>query len=152
MLLSEPVYCVAIAFKMTERVEQRICIGFCIELEHSCAEPIWMVQRPQLWAAGDWQLHHGNMPAHASRIVQSILAKHEITQVTQPPCSPDLGPCNFWLFPKLKSPLKGKRFRKIQQGSGWPLELCEVPRCLLGRGLRRHCPLCNVSCVLYLLQ
>ena len=106
---------VAIAFKMTERVEQRICIGFCIELEHSCAEPIWMVQRPQLWAAGDWQLHHGNMPAHASRIVQSILAKHEITQVTQPPCSPDVAPCNFWLFPKLKSPLKEKRFQTINE-------------------------------------
>ena len=35
MPLSEHVYCVAIAFKMTEWVEQRICIRFCVKLEHS---------------------------------------------------------------------------------------------------------------------
>jgi len=37
-------------------------------------------------------------------------AKHHITQVCQPPYSPDLAPCNFWLFQKLKSPLKIWRF------------------------------------------
>ena len=31
-------------------------------------------------------------------------------------------------------------------------ELCEVPRCLLWRGLRCHCAIYNVSCILYLLQ
>ena len=77
-----------------------------------------------------------------------ILVRHQITQVTQPPYSPDLVPCNFWLFPKLKSPLKGKRFQtiheiqKTQWGSWWWLgELGEVPRHLLGRGLRHHLPM-----------
>ena len=32
------------------------------------------------------------------------------TQVCQPPYSLDLAPCEFWLFPKIKSPLKGWRF------------------------------------------
>ena len=45
--------------------------------------------------------------------VKSFLVKHPITQVTQPPYSPDLAPCDFWLFPKLKSPLKGERFQTI---------------------------------------
>jgi len=27
----------------------------------------------------------------------------------QPPYSPDLTPCDFWLFPKLKNALKGQR-------------------------------------------
>ena len=31
-------------------------------------------------------------------------------------------------------------------------ELCEVPRCLLWRGLRHHCAMYNVSYILYLLQ
>ena len=62
-------------------------------------------RRLQLWATGDWQPHH-NTPANASHLMQSFLAKHKITQVTQPPYSPDLLPCHFWLFPKLKSPLK----------------------------------------------
>ena len=39
--------------------------------------------------------------------------KYQITWVTQSPHSPDLAPCNFWLFPKLKSSLKGKRFQII---------------------------------------
>ena len=43
-------------------------------------------------------------------LMQTFLAKHHITQVCQSPCSPDLAPCNFWLFGKLKSPLKGRRF------------------------------------------
>ena len=32
MLLGEHVYCVAVAFEMTEQVEQRICIKFCIKI------------------------------------------------------------------------------------------------------------------------
>ena len=40
------------------------------------------------------------------------------------------------------------RFREILQGSWWWLgELCEVLRCLLWRGLRRHCSVYNVSCI-----
>ena len=45
MLLSEHVYCVAIAFKMTERVEQGICIKFCIKLECPSAETIRIIQK-----------------------------------------------------------------------------------------------------------
>jgi hypothetical protein len=39
-----------------------------------------------------------------------FLTKHRITSGCQPPYSPDLAPCDFWLFPKLKTPLKGPRF------------------------------------------
>jgi len=35
------------------------------------------------------------------------LAKHNITLIRQAPYSPDMAPCDFWLFPKLKMPLKG---------------------------------------------
>ena len=52
MLLSEPVYCVAITFKMTERVEQRICIEFCVKLEHSFTETIGIIQKAT--AMGNW--------------------------------------------------------------------------------------------------
>ena len=43
--MSEHVYCVAVAFKMTEKVEQQICIKFCIKLEHSSMETIQMIQK-----------------------------------------------------------------------------------------------------------
>ena len=52
MPFSEHVYCVAITFKMTEQVEQRICVKFCIKLEHSSMETIWMIQKAA--AMGQW--------------------------------------------------------------------------------------------------
>ena len=51
-LLSENVYCVVVAFKMINRVEQGICIKFCIKLEHSYMETIWMIQKAA--AMGNW--------------------------------------------------------------------------------------------------
>ena len=54
MLLSEHVYCVAVAFKMTEQVEQRISIKFCIKLEHSSRETTQMIQKAA--ALGNWWL------------------------------------------------------------------------------------------------
>ena len=103
---------------MTEQIEPCICIKYCIKLNI----PPWKLlrwfrwfRRPQLWATGDWQLHQDNMPTHASCLVQSFLAKHQITQVIQAPYSPDLVPCDFWLFPQLKSPLQGKRFQTINE-------------------------------------
>ena len=54
MPLSEHVYCVATAFKVTEWVEQGICVKFCIKLEHSSAETIWMNQKAT--AIGNWWL------------------------------------------------------------------------------------------------
>ena len=70
-------------------------------------------KRLQLWASGDWQLCHNNVPAHSSSLMPSFLAKHHITQVCQPLCSPDLALCDLWLFPKLKSRLKGRRFVNV---------------------------------------
>ena len=141
-------------------VEQGICIKFCIKLEHFSTETIQMIQKAAAmgnwwWAASSWQCTRSRVTSCAE-----FLAQHQITQVTQPLYCPDLAPCDFQLLPKLKSPLKGKRFqtiderfRKIWQGSWWQLgELCEVPRCLPSRGLRCHCPVYSVSCILYLLQ
>ena len=73
--------------------------------------------RRLLWAPGDSHLQQVNVPTHASHLVQSFLVKHQITQVTQSRYSPDLVPCDFWLFLKLKSPLNGKKFHTIWWGS-----------------------------------
>ncbi|PNF35838.1 hypothetical protein B7P43_G09433, partial [Cryptotermes secundus] len=65
---------------------------------------------PELWDARNWQLHHNNAPAHSAHLIQGFLAKHGIPQVRQAPYSPDMAPCDFWLFPRLKTLLKGCRF------------------------------------------
>lgn len=61
-------------------------------------------------ASGDWFLRHDNAPTHSSNLVQKYLVKHKITQLRQPPYSPDIGPCDFCLFSKWKIPLKERRF------------------------------------------
>ena len=38
-----------------------------------------------------------------------------IKTVPQPPSSPDLSPCDFWLFPKLKEKLRGCRYETIEE-------------------------------------
>ena len=50
--MSERVYCVSVAFKMTECAEQRIGIKFCVKLERSSTETIWMTQKAT--AMGNW--------------------------------------------------------------------------------------------------
>ena len=49
-----------------------------------------------------WIFHHDNAPSHSSLIMTEFLAKHETIVIAQPPCSPDLAPCDIFLFPKLK--------------------------------------------------
>ena len=49
---SEHVYHVEVTFKMTEGVEQKICIKVWIRIEHSSTETIWMIQKAS--AMGNW--------------------------------------------------------------------------------------------------
>ena len=102
-----------ITFKMTEQVQQQICIKFCIKFEHAYAETIWMIQKAT--AVGNWRLAVSSQQHVCSCITSLAVLGGTITQVTQHPYSPDLVPCDFWLFPKLKSPLKGKRFQTIDE-------------------------------------
>ena len=52
MPFSELVYAVGVTFEMTELVEQLICIKFCIKLEYSSVETVWMIQKAA--AMGSW--------------------------------------------------------------------------------------------------
>jgi hypothetical protein len=48
----------------------------------------------------------------------SFWPKKLIMKLDHPPYSPDLAPCDFWLFPKLKTALKGHRFSDIADIQG----------------------------------
>jgi histone-lysine N-methyltransferase SETMAR len=66
-------------------------------------------RRPELWPDA-WILHHDNALAHDALTIWEFLAKKSITKSDHPPYLPDLAPCDFWLFPKLKTALKVHRF------------------------------------------
>jgi hypothetical protein len=59
-------------------------------------------------------LHHNNAPAHSSLQVSQFLAGKGISAMNHLPYSLDLAPAGFWLFPKLKSVLQGKRFLNVE--------------------------------------
>ena len=54
-------------------------------------------------------LLHDNAPAHTSAIVTAFLKKEKVTVLPHSPYSPDLAPCDFFLFPKLKAFLAGRK-------------------------------------------
>ena len=59
-------------------------------------------KRPALFKSGQWHFHQDNAPVHTSILVIDYLTKMGIKTVPHPPYSPDLAPCDFWLFPKLR--------------------------------------------------
>ena len=67
-------------------------------------------KRPALFKSGQWHFQQGNAPVHNSILVTDYLTKMGIKTVPHPPYSPDLAPCDFWLFPKLKEKLRGCRW------------------------------------------
>jgi hypothetical protein len=69
-------------------------------------------KRPKLWP-DKWIPQHDNAPVHDVLRVCKFLAKKSIAKMDHPPYSPDLAPCYFWLFPKLKNAPKGQRLAGI---------------------------------------
>ena len=60
-------------------------------------------------------MHQDNAPVHNSILVTDYLTKMGIKTVPHPPYSPDLAPCDFWLFPKLKEKLRDCRYETIEE-------------------------------------
>ena len=64
-----------------------------------------------LFKSGQWHFHQDNTPVHNSILVTDYLTKMGIKTVHHPPYSPDLAPCDFWLFSKLR----GCRYGTIEE-------------------------------------
>jgi histone-lysine N-methyltransferase SETMAR len=64
-------------------------------------------KRPELWRSHNWVLHHDNASAHTSLKSTEFVLQNTMIIVPHPPFSPDLAPCDFALFLKLKMNLKG---------------------------------------------
>ncbi|KAL4112100.1 hypothetical protein QTP88_015948 [Uroleucon formosanum] len=84
-------YCKEVLIKLRERVRKK---------------------RPDLWKNG-WVLHQDNAPAHSAFSIQRFLTEKKISVLQHPPYSPDLAPCDFFLFPKIKCFLKGTHFQTV---------------------------------------
>jgi transposase len=74
-----------------------------------------MRKRPEKWRTKYWVLHHDNARPHTAYSVQEFLAKNKMAAVPHPLYSPDLAPCDSFLFPKMKIKLKGRRFHTVEE-------------------------------------
>ena len=52
-------------------------------------------------------LHHDNASAHTAATTVAFLNESEVQLLPHPPYSPDLSPCDFFLFPEVKKQRKG---------------------------------------------
>ena len=86
---------------------------YYLEVMHRLREAV-RKKRPDAWWENRWMLQHDNAPSHSSFLVRDFLDKHATTVLPQPPYSPDFAPADFFLFPKLKSTLKGRRFESVE--------------------------------------
>ena len=49
------------------------------------------------------KLLHDNAPCHRASVVTDFLKEEKVKILPHPPSSPDLAPCDFFLFPRLKN-------------------------------------------------
>ncbi len=79
-------------------------------------------KRPLLWERQDptdshsWRqvyIHQDNASPHTATISLTLMGESDLLMLPHPPYSPDLAPCDFFLFPYLKRQLHGQRFRTL---------------------------------------
>lgn len=70
--------------------------------------------RPEYREPGSWHLLHDNAPPHKTIAVREFLAKKQVPVIQHPPYSPDLSPCDYFLFPKMKCAMKGTMYDDIE--------------------------------------
>ena len=72
-------------------------------------------KKPALFKSGQWHFHRNNAPVHNSILVTDYLTKMGYKTVPRPPYSPDLAPCGFWLFPKLREKIEAVVMRQLRR-------------------------------------
>ncbi len=77
-------------------------------------------KRPGMWQSGvdgqtDWEfvIQHDNASPHTSNMTLGYLFDQDL--LAHPPYSPDLAPCDFFLFPYLKQCLQSVRHRTLAE-------------------------------------
>jgi len=79
----------------------------------NCLGPAFEALKKQRPASGTQRiaLLHDNARPHVHANVHNFLMEHDITLVKHPPYSPDLAPCDFWLFDYIKRNLEDQTSR-----------------------------------------
>ena len=72
---------------------------------------------------------HDNASSHKCEVVKSFLASEKVKVLNHPPYSPDLSPCDFFLFPRHKKMLSGNKYTsRSSPGSAIYQCLQQIPK------------------------
>lgn len=83
--------------------------------KNSCLTPLvdtWRNKHPKS-GTKNLKINFDNAPIHKSLTIASYINQEKLKLLDHPPYSPDLAPCDFWLFPMIKQRLKGKKYDNI---------------------------------------
>jgi [histone H3]-lysine36 N-dimethyltransferase SETMAR len=73
-------------------------------------------------------LHHDNASAHTADLTTAFLSEEKVELMSHSPYSPDLAPCDFFLFPAIKKKLRGIRFASSDSAvEAYKNELLQIP-------------------------
>jgi len=93
---------------------QAVNAAFYVEVL-KCLQENVQRKRPNQWRNNTWLLHHDNAPAHAALLTRQFLTNNNMTVVPHRLYLPNLATSDFFLFPKLKMKLKGRRFQTLEE-------------------------------------
>lgn len=83
-------------------------------------------------------LLHDNARPHLKTSVVEMLAKWKWEVLAHPPYSPDLSPCDFYLFSAIKEELRGRRFRTEEEiNAAWRTSIRNLDTDAIERGITR---------------
>ena len=94
---------------------------FYCDVLRGLRENVWR-KRPQKWQKQNLIIQHENAPAHRFFKVSQFLAKNNMAVNPHPTYSPDLNPCDFFLFPswsfgwRVEDSTPLKKFKRNRSG------------------------------------
>ncbi len=107
-------------------------------------------RRAHLWRNRQaYKLHMDNASMHTALLVCTELQRLGWNLLPHPPYSPDLSPCNFFLFPYLKNQLHGRNFGTLDNLlEAVETELGLIPSWLWKACFRQWCACCQ-KCIMF---
>ncbi len=85
-------------------------------------------RRPRGTAQGCRFIHMDNASSHTAHLTRVHMANLGWTVLPHPPYSPDLAPNDFWLYPRVKKGLRGRRFNCLDDlEEAFDMELGLIP-------------------------
>ena len=89
---------------------QTVNVAFYVKVLKGLRENVRR-KRPDKWQNNTWLLHHDKCASPCCPPDSTGLTDNNMSVVPHPPYSLDLAPSDFFLFPKQKMKLKGRRFQ-----------------------------------------